>query len=166
MMIEYTIFAPSNAILYDQNACLLSYNIIIEEGLVKILLDQDDRANKFCAIICVFARSYDQWSTFINDPTYLIWNQETSLKYYGILSYWNLYRPSYLSQIVYSQWQVGTEGMISKMSSSSDENSYWFYHMYHILNGLLLLRVDDVFNGIVSLLVVPDRRVCWSPCPN
>ena len=51
MMIEHTIFAP-NAILSDQNACPLSYNIM-EEGLVKILLDQDDRANKFCLIICI-----------------------------------------------------------------------------------------------------------------
>ena len=59
MMIEQTIFARSNTILYDKNACLLSYNIM-EEGLVKILLDQDDRANKFCPIICVFARSYDR----------------------------------------------------------------------------------------------------------
>ena len=31
----------------------------MEEGLVKILINQDDRANKFCPIICVFARSYD-----------------------------------------------------------------------------------------------------------
>ena len=54
MMIEHTIFARSNTILYDQNACFLSYNIM-EEGLVKILLDEDDRANKICPIICVFA---------------------------------------------------------------------------------------------------------------
>ena len=46
-------------ILSDQNASLLSYNIM-EEGLVKILIDQDDRANKFCPIICGFARSYDR----------------------------------------------------------------------------------------------------------
>ena len=46
-MIIHTIFARSNTILSDQNACLLSYNII-EEGLVKILLDKDDEANKFC----------------------------------------------------------------------------------------------------------------------
>ena len=59
IMIERTIFAQSNPIFSDQNACLLSYNIM-EEGLVKILLDQDDRANKFCPIICVFARSYDR----------------------------------------------------------------------------------------------------------
>ena len=59
MMMEHTIFGRSNTILSDQNACLLSYNIT-EEGLVKILLDQDDRANKFCPIICVFARSYDR----------------------------------------------------------------------------------------------------------
>ena len=58
MMIEHTIFARSNTILPDQNFCLLSYNTM-EEGLVKILLDQDGRANKFCTIICVFARSYD-----------------------------------------------------------------------------------------------------------
>ena len=38
MMIEHTIFTRSNTILPDQNACLLSYNIM-EEGLVKILLD-------------------------------------------------------------------------------------------------------------------------------
>ena len=42
MMIEHTIFARSNTILSDQNACLLSYNIM-EQGLVNILLDQDDR---------------------------------------------------------------------------------------------------------------------------
>ena len=47
MMIEHTIFARSNIILSDQNTCLLSYNIR-EKGLVKILLVQDDRANKFC----------------------------------------------------------------------------------------------------------------------
>ena len=58
-MIEHTIFARSNTILSDQNACLLSYNIM-GEGLVTILLDQDDRANEFCLIICVFARSYDR----------------------------------------------------------------------------------------------------------
>ena len=58
-MIVHTIFARSNTNLLDQNACLLSYNIT-EEGLVKILLDQDDRANKFCPIICVFTRSYDR----------------------------------------------------------------------------------------------------------
>ena len=39
----------------DQNACLLSYNVM-ELGLVKILLYKCDRANKFCPIICVFAR--------------------------------------------------------------------------------------------------------------
>ena len=44
MMIGQTIFARSNTILSDQNAFLLSYNIM-EEGLAKILLDQDDRAN-------------------------------------------------------------------------------------------------------------------------
>ena len=60
MMIEYTIFARSNAILSDaDNAISLSYNVI-EEGIVKILLNQDDRANKFCPIICVFARSHDR----------------------------------------------------------------------------------------------------------
>ena len=57
IMIERTIFAQSNPIFSDQNACLLSYNIM-EEGLVKILLDQNDRANKFCPIKFVFARSY------------------------------------------------------------------------------------------------------------
>ena len=46
-MIEHTIFARSNTILSDQNVCLLSCNIM-EEGLVKILLDLDDRANKVC----------------------------------------------------------------------------------------------------------------------
>ena len=61
MMIGHAIFARSNIILSDQNTFLLSYNIM-EEGLVKILLDQDDRANKFCPIICVFARSYDRGS--------------------------------------------------------------------------------------------------------
>ena len=35
----------------------------MEEGLTKILLDQDDRANKFFPITCVFARTYDRWST-------------------------------------------------------------------------------------------------------
>ena len=59
MMIEHTFFARSNTILSDQNASLLSYNIM-EEGLVKIPLDEDDRANKSCPIICGFARSYDQ----------------------------------------------------------------------------------------------------------
>ena len=49
MMIEHTIFARSNTILSDQNVCLSSYNVM-EEGLVKILLDQDDRANKLCPI--------------------------------------------------------------------------------------------------------------------
>ena len=59
MMIEHTIFARSNAILSNQNACLLSYNIM-KEGLVKTLLDQDVRTSKFSPIICVFARSYDR----------------------------------------------------------------------------------------------------------
>ena len=49
MMIEHTIFARSNTILSDQNACLLSYNIM-EGGLVKILLDHLVRSN--------FVRSY------------------------------------------------------------------------------------------------------------
>ena len=61
MMIEYTIFARSNTILSDQNSCLLTYNIM-EEVLVQILLDQDDRTSKFCPIICDFARSYDRRS--------------------------------------------------------------------------------------------------------
>ena len=61
MMIEHAIFARSITILSDQDACLLFYSIM-EEGLVNILLDQDDRANKFCPIICVFARSYDRRS--------------------------------------------------------------------------------------------------------
>ena len=59
MMIEHTIFARSNTILSDQNAWLLTYNII-EEVLVKFLIDQDDRARKFCPIIYDFARSYDR----------------------------------------------------------------------------------------------------------
>jgi len=59
MMIEHTIFARSNTILSDQNTCLLSYTIM-EEGLGKLLLDQNDCAIKFCPIICVFARSYDR----------------------------------------------------------------------------------------------------------
>ena len=59
LMIEHSIFARSDVILSDQNACIVSYNIV-EEGLAKIMLDQDDRANKFCPIICVFARSYDR----------------------------------------------------------------------------------------------------------
>ena len=62
IMIRHTIFTWSNTILSDQDAFLLSYNNM-EEVLVKILLDQDYRANKFCPIICVFARSYDRWST-------------------------------------------------------------------------------------------------------
>ena len=64
MMIEHTIFARSKTILSDQNACLLTYNIV-EEGLVKILLDQDERANKLCPII---------WSVIgvINDPAKLV----------------------------------------------------------------------------------------------
>ena len=62
MVIEHSIFARSDAILSDQNAFIVSYNII-EEGLAKILLDKDDRASKFCPIICVFTRSYDRWST-------------------------------------------------------------------------------------------------------
>ena len=59
MMIEHSNFARSDAVLSDQNACFLSYNII-EEGLAKIQLDQDDRASKLCPIICVFARLYDR----------------------------------------------------------------------------------------------------------
>ena len=60
MMIEHSIYARSDAILSDQNACFLSYNII-KEGLAKILQDHDDRANKFCSIrpkkkICLFAK--------------------------------------------------------------------------------------------------------------
>ena len=55
MMIEQSIFAQSNSILLDN---------IIYEGLVKILLDQDDRANKFCPIICVF------FEHMIGDRTY------------------------------------------------------------------------------------------------
>ena len=58
-MIEHTFFARSNTILSDQNASLLNYNIM-EEGLVKNLLDQDDQANKFCPTICGFARPYDR----------------------------------------------------------------------------------------------------------
>ena len=45
-MIQHTIFARSNTILSDQNACLLSYNVM-EEGLVKIRLDQDDQSQNF-----------------------------------------------------------------------------------------------------------------------
>ena len=59
MMNGQTIFARSNTILSNQNAFLLSYNIM-EEALVEILLDQGDRENKFYPIICVFARSYDR----------------------------------------------------------------------------------------------------------
>ena len=59
MIIEHTFFARSYTILSDQNASSLSYNMM-EEGLVKILLDQDDRANKLCPIICGLARSYDR----------------------------------------------------------------------------------------------------------
>ena len=50
MMIEHSIFAPSDAILSDQNACAVSYNFI-EEGLAK-----------FCSIKMIeqkkFFRSY------------------------------------------------------------------------------------------------------------
>ena len=53
-MIEHSIFARSDAILSDQNACFLSYNII-EEDLAKILLDQDDRANKLSDHMCFFS---------------------------------------------------------------------------------------------------------------
>ena len=59
-MIEHTLYA-SDTILSGQNVFFLSYNNM-EEGLVKILLDQDDRANKFCPIICVFPRSNDRRS--------------------------------------------------------------------------------------------------------
>ena len=59
MMIEHTIFALSNTILSNQNACLLSYNIM-EEGLVEILLDQGDRANKFYPIIWSRKITYDK----------------------------------------------------------------------------------------------------------
>ena len=59
MMIENKIFARSNTILFDQNVCLSSY-IVMEEGLVKILFDQDDQVNKFRPIIFVFARLYDR----------------------------------------------------------------------------------------------------------
>ena len=43
-MIEYTIFARLKTIFDNQNVCLLGKNIM-EQCLVKILLDQDDRAN-------------------------------------------------------------------------------------------------------------------------
>ena len=56
MMIEHTFFARSYKIFSDQNASLLSYNIM-KEGLVKILLDQDDRA-KFFVRSYVFLRDY------------------------------------------------------------------------------------------------------------
>ena len=46
MMIKHTIFARSNTIFADQNASLLSNNIM-EEILMEILLNQDDRPNKF-----------------------------------------------------------------------------------------------------------------------
>ena len=45
--------------LLDQMPFYPIENIILK-GLVKILLDQDGRLNKFCPIICVFARSYDR----------------------------------------------------------------------------------------------------------
>ena len=68
MMIEHTIFARSNTILSDQNACLLSYNIM-EEGIVKILLDQDDLANKFCSIIFMcFCLIIGSVIGLVNDP--------------------------------------------------------------------------------------------------
>ena len=69
MMIEHTIFARSNTILSDQNGCLLSHNIM-EEGLGKILLDQDDRANKFCSILDHMCFCSIIWSVIdlINDP--------------------------------------------------------------------------------------------------
>ena len=49
-MIDYTIFARSNIIFSDQNACLLSYNVM-ELGLVKILLYKCDRANKYVFLL-------------------------------------------------------------------------------------------------------------------
>ena len=59
MMIEHTIFLRSNTILSDQNACFIKLQYM-EEGLMKILLDQDDdRADKLCLIIFVFARLYN-----------------------------------------------------------------------------------------------------------
>ena len=64
-MIKHTIFSRSDTILSDQNACLSSYTII-EEVLVKILLDHLDRT--------FFVRSYvsllDLMSVIdlINDP--------------------------------------------------------------------------------------------------
>ena len=48
-MIEYTIFVRSNVIFSDQNARLLSYNVM-ELDLVKILLDVIEQTN--------FVRSY------------------------------------------------------------------------------------------------------------
>ena len=57
MMIEHTIFARSNTILSDQNECSLNYNII-EEVLVKILLDQDDRASIKMIELAHFVRSF------------------------------------------------------------------------------------------------------------
>ena len=59
MMIDHSTFARYNTVLSHQNACLLRYNVI-KEGLVEILLDQVDRANKVFPIICVFAQSYDR----------------------------------------------------------------------------------------------------------
>ena len=67
MMIEDTIFAWLNTILSNQNVCLLSYNTM-EKGLVKSLLDQDDRANKFCPIIWDFARSYRPQGGWYHTP--------------------------------------------------------------------------------------------------
>ena len=37
----------------------------MENGVVKILLDQNDRVNKFCPIICVFTRLYDRAKTHV-----------------------------------------------------------------------------------------------------
>ena len=45
MMIEYSIFARSDADFSNQNAYFLA------TMLAKFLLDQDDRANKFCPIM-------------------------------------------------------------------------------------------------------------------
>ena len=106
MKIEHTIFTQSNTILSDQNACLLSYNIM-EKGLVKILLDQDDRAKKFFPIICVFTWSYDQWSvlwmTLILYQTYLYWHFVSLFCHIWLVEPWP-FRRNFLLDKIYCHW--------------------------------------------------------------
>ena len=63
MMIEHIIFTRSNTILSDQNACLLSYNIM-KESLVKILLDQDQDIFRITSWIEILQK-LEIWNPFI-----------------------------------------------------------------------------------------------------